>query len=897
MAIAIAAQQSGCIADWRSAKDGTPLSKEVARVGLADTVKHDVAMSGRILRIIRAFAGDMDMMDAHFANMVTDDGKVAVKLNPYDPTGVMPLTHFIDFHAYKGTAFCTAAGGSTFKNRHRSMFDEVTGTNPRLVEGKLIDETNQVVKLVRNQQRMISSLIFPPPVVALAAAYPTVTTNIPLDSGVLSGGVKPLGPFTVKTTGAQNLADGDPRNSATSWTLLVILGLEDADEIVMYAPSVRDNAKKPKITATAKRLAIEQARTKSHRFSSPVLPKYSSARFVNGTWALFSSSGAPELHWSWTVPQAVAVSHASIPAFEQPFDISNVLQMRRILDERRLFSRSPALSAGYEASIVQILANLSETAVSQGFSSQTIRLRLLSMVRNQYETVTMPTPANNGGLGSDQLSAIDGDWLVYLALLCVSRVAPGALLPKLPPNFDVPDARILRIVEKAIADLIVASPRPEYAARFASVLSSLESRYNTPPIDNREPFEYQNALVNKMLDRDRNSVVKSRGHFVSLDTGLGKSFIAALYMLKHGAEFGDARRIVWFTPKNVVKTVTTELVTSWGVDVGSVGVVDSQTPQFNKLINIVRIEDLSMSKRNQTQKKERTRDALEAKLAVVAETSVAVVDEVHLLYNAAIKTSTIRRFVEACPKFVAMTATPTPARGQFVGEKWLADCVGFPLTKNNFLVAAAMMVAAWIELPIEAHEVLVPITLPIDVAAQHAQFLRASSQNWEAAARLVRRATIEAMASKAIELADVDRMNTPGGGVLVFMDNSTEMEEFVRRVASMLGARDYGVGLRGARESNGPLGIVVTTKSDTSGYNFVSAGAIVTGVYAQSSASRHQMRGRIRRVGQLRSAVTYATVYPIGTILELLYRRHTLVDSQDASLEALAKEWTAKTRA
>ena len=102
----------------------------------------------------------------------------------------------------------------------------------------------------------------------------------------------------------------------------------------------------------------------------------------------------------------------------------------------------------------------------------------------------------------------------------------------------------------------------------------------------------------------------------------------------------------------------------------SVRIVDSKAPSFSSLFNIVKIDDLS----NSTQT---TRVILETALAKVAETSLAVVDEVHTLYRAALKTSTIRRFVcMTCPKFVCMTATPTPARGEAVEEKWLADTPG-----------------------------------------------------------------------------------------------------------------------------------------------------------------------------------------------------------------------------
>ena len=43
------------------------------------------------------------------------------------------------------------------------------------------------------------------------------------------------------------------------------------------------------------------------------------------------------------------------------------------------------------------------------------------------------------------------------------------------------------------------------------------------------------------------------------------------------------------------------------------------------------------------------------------------------------------------------------------------------------------------------------------------------------------------------------------------------------------------------------------------------------------AASRHQMRGRIRRIGQLRPSVVYETVVMEHSILELLHQRHSNV--------------------
>ena len=104
------------------------------------------------------------------------------------------------------------------------------------------------------------------------------------------------------------------------------------------------------------------------------------------------------------------------------------------------------------------------------------------------------------------------------------------------------------------------------------------------------------------------------------------------------------------------------------------------------------------------------------------------------------------------------------------------------------------------------------------------------------------------------------------------------------------------IGIREGNEKTASIGIAITTKNDTAGFNFVRMGAIVTGVYGQSAASRHQLRGRIRRIGQIRQSVEFWTVFPSNTILSMLFERHNTVDSKNSTLEQMAHEFTRKER-
>merc|ERR1712187_451468 len=89
--------------------------------------------------------------------------------------------------------------------------------------------------------------------------------------------------------------------------------------------------------------------------------------------------------------------------------------------------------------------------------------------------------------------------------------------------------------------------------------------------------------------------------------------------------------------------------------------------------------------------------------------------------------------------------------------------------------------------------------------------------------------------------------------------------------------------------------IVVITKDKDRGYNSATRlGAMVTGAYAGNAASRHQLRGRLRRLGQRRREVRFVTVCMENSLLHLLHQRHSAVDTMNITLEQLGQRFSAE---
>lgn len=844
--------------------------------------------SAALLRTLRAFGGDMDMFD-QVARMVNNEGRILTKANPDEAGGVIPLLHLIDHHVYRGFVHSILnfpATSQSFDVRFETAFDSVTGFNPRLSE-RLLNEEDVVVRTVRFAQSIVALHVFPGLLKERinedgdAIMFTEVKEQCLLDYGVMSGGVNVVGPFKVITTTTENEADGFfPRGvrAPQTWNLLVILPVEKPGEIVIHFVTAHasDPRKKPQITPTAKRKAIEMAHQKApFRFSSPMLPGYTQVYYQSGQYVV-KGPNVLDLPWKFDSANSVEVGYSSFTLEDTDLDIrkdANILKWSS--------HRMPASTMAMADNWKQLVTSIFEIGPMATLATAHV-LRMLTFIKQQYAKVVLPTPGLRGGQATDQMRASDGDWVVWRLLLAVSWVCPGALTPRQIPSFDVPDARLLRLVEKHLQSLVVRNVQSPQQQRFLEQADRVETGWDQEGA--RRPFDYQTALVTSMLKRDRGAIVRTQGHFVSLDTGLGKSFVGLYYALRHAADIGGIDRIIWVAPVAVLETIMQE-AQDWGIEAVK---VNRKTPSFtNGTINVVGFEWFSNGN---------AREDLENAMLAAATNALIVFDEVHTMYTANTRNSTIREAALLSSKFIAMTATPIGTRQQAFAIDWLADSVGFPVSRNNELVAAAMMVAARVSLPIEGRERLVEMVLdPVD-QSRHTELLK-NGRRWAEAAEICRLKSMNFLVQTAVEAAIADRAAFPNGGAMMVLDSNDELAQALDLATQMIEQRGETWSARGRtlETSQDPsVGLIGVTKRDVTGYNLTRMGAVVTGIYASSPSSRHQLRGRIRRVGQTRDSVEYITVVPKHTILDLLHIRHNSVDKKSESLAELAEEIAAQ---
>ena len=808
------ASMSSVLVTWRS--EDRPTEHFSCSIAHGEALRRAAVL----MRIVRSFGGDMDMFDTVARMAATGSLGLCRALVRPKP---MPVWHCVDQHAFRGVAHAMQ-GGSTFEHRFKRIFEGCTGVNPRstVADVRGFDERNAHIRFA---QRCCGEFALRDPEWPVALTGTEVTLPLGMDPGVLAAGV---GPISVRL----------------ERELIVLLGLHQAeDEMVMLRPVRATRDLFGSIKPAERKAAIATARSRSHPVHSPLLPGSHVAVFHDGCWHL------DDRPWYEVVAagSALTVPHVLAPAPLDFEDASVYLALR---------STGVGMVDGADQLVAQLV-----TAAGVATS-----LRAASLLRQQYTQVLLPTPGLDGKLGSDQLAAYAGDWHVWRLLCVLSRLLPGALRATMPPHFAVQDARLLRHLEGWIVRACHSAggtrnwgAEPAWQA-FGTGLGHL--------------IEHQKAAVARMEERD---AVADTGHFLVMDTGLGKTVTSLTYayrwLCRHGS---SVDYVLWITPHGTTENLCGQLRGKWDVPVWLVPRVSASAKsvacvQLKRYhVNVIHADHLRTARG----------------LSDAGARCFVVVDEVDEMYAPTLRTSGARRVAQLAPKFVAQTATPV-RKTEAQLQMWLRDTCAFPVTDRNMLVAASGMVSMQMELKIAGVEQLE--TIPMEAAVREGCL--GLGRAWMQMARLVQDHTDEAIVSQAVRHAVEDRRLHPAGGVLLVADSSEHVDRLVERLESAASV-DFMVGRFESLEAAdaAEYGVVVVTKKMGRGYNSaVRLGRIVTGVYAGNGAARHQMRGRLRRIGQQRSEVLFVTVVMENTILHVLHERQGRIDTINISLRELGQ--------
>jgi hypothetical protein len=900
---AAAAQRSAFVLAWRD-----PASAEAWFPVDAGGRQH-LWQSAHMLDALGSFSGDRQMM--HVVARLSAEDRLPLNVDIYDvPVGIMPAVHLFDQHMARGIAHALHAPDAlpTFHARFRYIFDGVTGCNPRL---KTWDaraggsEAQRHVHAVRAAQALYLGLLlqghttanlvhFVPPWLRAENVEPTAlvdgglaTVRLPLDPGVLAAAAGPI-PTTIRT-------------GRTTRELLVLLGTHQAeDEIVMLKPSRAkgrqlfdwdENSPGAELDRTT---AIAQVRAAPAGVAlhSALLPASARARFSGDQWCI---NGRP---WADIVRDGIPLDDLPRPcsppvwatktAHDTGLDVAALL-----VDDNALYA---ALRARYAGCVAASTGMRAAAALVAG-APVAVATRALGALRRAIaedlhtgQRFGLPTPSLTGGLAPGQLLASPGDWDAWRLLVLLRRLAPGAYRPLTPPNFAVEDPRLLHLLA-AWARSPQASPVLTHGPVDAATP-------RLPPFSDlhAQLHPHQRDAVARMVARDRQG--GAQGHYMVMNTGMGKTVTALSFFSRQlapeqgseapPAEYRTVRHVLWVTPPGqkmgrgktftLVESQSREM-TQWGLPRANLAAEGGHDVLENAKTDRIRAGRLTIIHHDQLRDLAQT-----GELQRVAPSSVVVFDEVDQMYNATLRTSAALQLAETCVRFVAMTATPMTSIVERLAA-WLGLTQQYPVNARNYLVAASEMVAAQLALDIARRYEVVRVPMTARVATAFRRYLH--DNRWLELARVTQDDTDEALLAQAVAYARADRATYPDGGVLLVADSSAHAERLLEDLHTR------GVVAGGPAVMAQPeMEVVVVSKTNARGYNgAIRLGAVVRGVYAGNASDRHQMEGRIHRIGQRRRAVDYVVVVMQGTMLDLLHARQETTDAINASLEQFARRY------
>jgi len=699
-----------------------------------------------LLKSLRSFSCDIDMFST-----VADKAKSGPL--PLSQAGsqqaYMPLCHLVDQHTCRGVAHLLNRGDLTFAHRFKNMFERCTGVNPRCSSIDCFEDRSEVLSARFVQRCCLRFALSIPREELPVLRDHHVKVQLCLDLGVLAAAV---GPVPAKVRSAPN---GRLRE------VLVVLGTQcPEDEVVILKPARAARDLFTSLNDAERAEAITHVRSLALPVKSPLLPSARLAQYKNGSWQLDERSWADVAAEGLTLELPAVLPPTWLVNLTQPC-VAQILRDDRALEDA-LCVVGDGLVPGAETGIATLVSA----------ASPAVARRAISMLRQQYATVTMPTPSLAGGLASDQLAAYDGDWDVFRLLALVSRLAPAALRPVTPPNFLVVNATALRAVERwMLMGVRTASSAGEGAwcgvgvHGWAAQLSWKKFQEKAE----QSLMEHQRAAVAGMHLRDEET--NCGGHFLVMDTGLGKTITSLAYAYRWLSGDGGRTvgRILWVTPKGTLDNLREQLQRMWLVPVHQVQRVSqakregSDKPQQDVdlkdfMVNIIHADHL--------------RTAIDRGLADRAPSTFMIFDEIDEMYATTLRTSAARRLCQLCPKFVAQTATPM-RKNEAQLRSWLADTCSFPIDRNSLLVAACGMVSVQLELAIVAREEELLVSMSDEVRAVCRQLMSSrSSSRWLEMSRAVQAHTDTAMVQHAVKLARQDRAKYKNGGVLLVADTA-----------------------------------------------------------------------------------------------------------------------------
>lgn len=460
------------------------------------------------------------------------------------------------------------------------------------------------------------------------------------------------------------------------------------------------------------------------------------------------------------------------------------------------------------------------------FAGDEAIMRASMVLRQTQRTLSLPVFNNH-----TTTTSCGGDWRAWRFLVLLHRLVPGAYTPMRPPLFRSKDAHLTRLLQSWLTDYLN---------------EQREAAEDNPWLDREQWVQgledverilrvHQRDAAEDMLGRSEEGF---HAHFLSMDTGAGKSLTAVYYAMQW--MFGRmnwgrwVRRIIWITPPGAMLSKEKPLDTSWK----NYQMLKSLMNQFTGRDALVQLPIYHVHKKHAVFpdwticvcSQDHIR-AMPKKLNEAMRDSFLIVDEVDQLYGPTKRTDDVLRLAYMARGVIAQTATPIPTRTNLINlQKWLKLTVDYPVDSKNYLVAASNMISAIVDLDITSHYHAVEV--PQCEETQRAMAMYMEDRRFRLLYNTLRDLTNLPLLREGLTWALRDRAAHEGGGCLIVSENDTHAAMLLEIWETL--EEKHGIKAGTVEHlANPDYGIIIISLRHSRGYNAgVRLGALVTQPYA-----------------------------------------------------------------
>jgi hypothetical protein len=512
--------------------------------------------------------------------------------------------------------------------------------------------------------------------------------------------------------------------------------------------------------------------------------------------------------------------------------------------------------------------------------------RALTYIKHYKTSFKMNIVSRNGGTGdgSDQVSIHDSN--VFKLFLNLSFMNPYALRPSIsnPFEFTVEKIFMLKYLREIIESHIKKNDNTNNNELWYTT-KIYEDKYK------RKLFDFQKESINRMLKDKLNG--KTR-HFMNIKVGLGKTLIVLTYLVKR--KLNDIEYIIYTMPKSAFGSVIDEMTSmNFNINIFSNSkIIDNKWKESleNTGSNQVTVHKLD----NKVKFVKGTINVIEhdglrkykERIIDISSKSIFIIDEVHkCLPKGTKRSSAALEISKLTLETIAFTGTPIiNTQGAKLLINWLEQNVDFNVNIENFQVATNSMVSYSVKTDVIVENIIIKAEFDKKELTEYENKKSEEDifQMISICEKICNKKIIETVINKfknktkvflvaknkehQIYFANILKNKISNCKIVCIGFKNKENNEY--DLLPFINLTDKSV-----KNGGKDYDIVITRQSYSTGYNLTRISCMITSVYFSSEPTREQLRGRINRLDQNSSKVTYITV--MTGLLQLIYNNYEKV--------------------